>query len=100
MAEAIKDYPAGTLAVPETLTFSRMDLENGSPVRPGNSGNKRGAEIPAMEGLEPGSPRLRHALGILGETQGVPAAAEGEGQDRAAPAVDHEETSRDLRSLF
>lgn len=91
MLEAIKVFKPGELVMPPDMSTARMDPETGNPV----VGNKAGIEIPVVNGFEPGSPSLRHAIGTFSGETTEPGASETRNQPE-----DSDGSSPNLRSLF
>jgi penicillin-binding protein 1A len=91
MLEALKVFAPGEIIMPEDMSTARMDPETGNPV----VGDKAGIEIPVVNGFEPGSPSLRHAIGTYsGEASDSPAS-----ETRNQPE-ESEGSTPNLRSLF
>jgi penicillin-binding protein 1A len=96
MVEAIKVLGQGQLDMPETIKLVGMDADTGALLEGESSGGQR-VVVPAMEGYEPGSARLRHARGLLGDT---PENEKPAGSEDRTPEQAPEEDTPNLRSLF
>lgn len=87
---ALNSYGTAPLPAPPAVQFVKIDPETGDLARGG------GISIPVMPGFEPGSRRLRHALGMYGLESG---AKGGEASPGASPGAT-QDSSQSLRSFF
>ena len=76
---------------PDSVRYYRIDPETGDPTK-GDGGN----DIPAMVDFEPGSSKLRHALGMYG----LDHQPSEEGEEENAAGLKQDDTNDSLRSLF
>jgi penicillin-binding protein 1A len=102
MQEALKIYAASDLSRPSGLGTARMDPETGQLIPADGNPGAQGVEIPVMTGFEPGSPGLRHVLGIQSESlPSQPGEFDSSNPSEVRnPGSDSEETTRGLRSLY
>lgn len=91
---ALNKYGTAPVPAPSSVRFVNIDPETGDLARGG------GIPIPVVSGFEPGSRRLRHALGMYGLDSGGAGSAEGGETSSGASTGAAEDSSQSLRSFF